>query len=207
MTRKQAVLQAISKLSNNPENSDIVKKLNELLIDLPCTTWTRESILDAIENYTIEHNNILPNATELIAQNKLPSNTVITNLFGETSMRSFIDKYFGTYMVQYKLQSPYQKYTKEDFINIFIKNYNRIKNKFHVKTVKVKMYNECKEEGSPHSCTIIKHCECKSYNELLVLCGFKEPDKKLEVSVHISYNDTDNSNEELEKLFNSFRKE
>ena len=122
MTRKQAVLQAISKLSNNPENSDIVKKLNELLIDLPCTTWTRESILDAIENYTIEHNNILPNATELIAQNKLPSNTVITNLFGETSMRSFIDKYFGTYMVQYKLQSPYQKYTKEDFINIFIKN-------------------------------------------------------------------------------------
>lgn len=207
MTRKQAVLQAILKLSENPENNNIVSKLHELLIDMPCNTWTKQSILDAIENYAIEHNGVLPNVTDLVAKNNLPSNTVITSLFGETSMRSFMNKYFVKYKVQYKVHSPFHNYTKEDFTNIFISNYNRIKNKFHVKTVKVKMYDEYKENDSPHSSTIIKHCGCKSYNDLLVLCGLKTPDKELEVSIHISYNDSDSNNEELRKIVDNIRKD
>lgn len=203
MTRKQAVLEAIAILSNNPKNDAIVQKLNELLFDLPCTSWTKASVLDAIENYAIEHNNILPKANELIAQNNLPSDTAIRSLFGENSMREFLNKYFSKYIVKYKVNSPYKSYTKEEFKNIFIENYIRIKNRFHVKTVKVKLYNEHKKDGSPHSCTIIKHCGCNSYNDLLILCGLKEPDKELEVSIHISYNDSENSNDELKNLFNN----
>lgn len=197
MTRKQAILQAIEQLDKDEKNNSVVEKLKEILEDFPLSVWTQKSIIDTIETYAIEHGNMLPQAKDLTSKNGLPSNTVIFNKFGISSINFFLENFFPMFNKQCKKYSPYNDKEKEYFVNTFIENYIQIKNKFNLKYVGSKKYDKYKEKNTPHTTTIIKNCNCKSYKDLLILCGFKKPKKEIETTVSISYND---SNEQIAEL-------
>lgn len=208
MTRKQAVSKAISILSENKENDKIIEKLQEILSELPMSTWTKKSILDAIENYAIEHHNTLPYEKELTSKNHMPSNTVIHNLFGFSAIREFYGKYFPNYSTKSpRYESPYANLSKEDFQNIFIKNYYRIKSELGVKNVHYRIYDLHKENNTPCVNTIIRNCCCNTYSELLILCGIKRPKKKLETHISITYNDDIKHHEEIINFFTDLKRD
>ncbi len=208
MTRKQAVSEAIAILSQNTKdtkNEQIVEKLQEILNELPISTWTEKSILDAIENYAIEHHNLLPYEKELTSKNHMPSNTVIHNLFGFSAIREFYAKYFPDYTTKSLRKSPYANLSKEDFQNIFIQNYNRIKAELNVKNVYYQIYDLYKEDNTPCASTIMRNCCCNTYNELLIQCGIKCTKKKLATHVSITYND--DNHEEIINFFAELKRE
>ena len=206
MTRKQAVLQAIEQLDKDEENSSIVEKLKEILEELPLSVWTQKSIIDTVETYAIELGNMLPLATDLTSKNGLPSSTVIFNKFVITSMDIFLKEYFPMFNKQCKKHSPYNDKEKEYFVNTFIENYIRIKNKFSLKYIGSKTYDKYKEKNTPHTATIIKNCNCKSYEDLLILCGFQKPKKEIKTTTSISYNDSDDQITELKSLLSGMDK-
>lgn len=201
MTRKQAVLEAITILSQNKKNEKISEKLQDILEELPSACWTKKSIIDAIENYAIEHNNNLPYKKELISANCLPSNTVIASLFGISSIKKFYSTYLSKYNIKSQQnESPYQDYSVQDFINIFLENYLIIKNKLHIKTVGSRIYDLHRNDGTPCSNTIMRNCKCNTYIELLQLCGLKKIIEPLETEVTVTYNDNDDWYKEMESI-------
>ncbi len=203
MTRKQAVLEAINILSPNKENEKITEKLQEILEELPSASWTKNSIVDAIENYAIEHDNRLPYERELTSKNNMPSSTVIYNKFGIRSIRKFYEKYFPHFITKPLYGSPYGELTQSDLKKIFVQNYNRIKEELKVKNVSNKLYNFYKTEASPCVETIMRNCNCNTYNELLILCAIKKGKEELDSHVTITYNDEDEWQRELETLLRS----
>ncbi|MCM1234081.1 MAG: hypothetical protein NC489_28590 [Ruminococcus flavefaciens] len=194
MTRKQAISQAIAILSQDAQNANIIEKLKAIQSELPITTWTQASIIDAVENYAIEHNNVLPYQKQLTSENNLPSFTAIRGQFGVSSVYDFYDIYLPNYKKFYRTNSPYKEQDILYFQNIFINNYNRIKQQLKVKTVRMKTYDDHRDSNTPLAKTIIVNCGCETYDELLIRCGFKKPRKDIEVSVHISYNNDSNNN-------------
>lgn len=200
MTRKQAILEAITILSQNKENEKITEKLQDILEELPSSSWTKKSIIDAVENYAIEHDNRLPYERELTAENHMPSNTVIYNKFGIKAIRKFYKKYFPNFITKTLYGSPYCDLTQEDFKDIFTKNYNRIKDKLKVKNITSKLYNVHKDKDTPCVETIMRNCNCATYNELLSLCNIKKKSEPLETHLTITYNDDDRWHEDLDTL-------
>lgn len=200
MTRKQAILKAITILSQNKENEKIIEKLQDILEELPSSSWSKKSIIDAIENYAIEHDNRLPYERELTAENHMPSNTVIYNKFGIKAIRKFYEKYFPDFITKALYGSPYSDLTQEDFKNIFINNYNRIRKELNVKNVTNKLYNIYKDIGTPWAETIMRNCNCTTYSELLILCNIKNENEPLETHLTITYNDDDRWHENFDKL-------
>ena len=206
MTRRQAILQAIRILSNYPENDEIILKLQEILDELPLVTWTSKSIIDSIEDYAIRHNNILPNSKELTTYNKLPSNTVIYKIFGLTSINEFYQIYFSKYIHNKIPLSPYANRNKNYFLNTFKENYNEIKIKNNVKYVGQKMYDNNRKKGTPLVNTILRKFNNISYDDLLIICGYKKRKKEIEAEIDISYNDSIERNAELISILSQIDK-
>lgn len=197
MTRKQAISKAIQLLSINHENDDIIYKLKEIQEELPMSGWTKKSIIDAIETYASEHNNILPQVDHLTNSNKLPSNTVITNLFKLSSMNDFYHQYLPHLKSYNRSSSPYRFNDLDYFIDIFKKNYDRIIRELNLTYVNASLYNKFKDDNTPHLTTIIKRSGCRSYEDLLILCGYKRKKKKLKSNIQVNYIDTEERNKEL----------
>lgn len=207
MTRKQAISRAIDILSQDKQNHDIVLKLQEIYSELPLSHWTRQSIIDAIETYALEHNNILPNVSEFTSKNKLPSGTVINAKFNISSIDFFLKKYFSNLNKKNKINSPYKDKEKEFFINIFKDNYTIIKNKLNVKSVSARAYNKHRKKHTPLYETIIRQCGFDSYEDLLIECGYKNPHTPFSFSLNISYNDiNNNTNDILNDIIKSVKK-
>ena len=200
MTRKQAVLEAIRILSNNDNNREVVNKLEEMLLEVPLSSWTKKSILDSIETFAIEHNNTLPTVEQLTKENGLPSNTVINAKFHISSIKIFYKKYFCGFNQKDNNSSQYRNEEPNYFINTFKSNYSAIRKLLNLRHVDYNTYNKYKEKNTPHLSTIIKNCNCKNYYELLVLCGYKKEILPISSSIEISYNDADDSNESLSKI-------
>lgn len=199
MNRKQAILHAIEILSQDNKNEQIVEKLQEIYSEMPLSYWTKESIIDSIETYACEHNDTLPYAHELTSKNNLPSNTVIKQKFGISSMNIFFKRYFP-----HLKQKSY--HNKDYYSNIFKKNYSEIQRKLEIKSVNTKQYNEHKNKGTPNYETIVKKCGLTSYSELLTECGLKKPYGQLSVTIDI-YSDEDENNEDLKMLLNDILSE
>lgn len=206
MTRRQAILQAIQILSNHPENDEIILKLQEILDELPLVAWTSKSIIDSIEDYAIRHNNILPNSKKLTTYNRLPSNTVIYKIFGLTSINEFYEIYFSKYIHNKIPLSPYVNKDKNYFLNTFKENYKRIKIKNNIKYVGQKMYDENREKGTPLINTILRKLDYISYDDLLIICGYKKRKKEIETKIDISYNDSNERNTELISILSQIDK-
>ena len=208
MTRKQAISQAISILSKDAKNSNIVSKLKELESELPLSRWTKESILDSIATYAEEHNGILPLASDLTTENNLPSNTVIEAKFHISSMEEFFNKYFPDFKSlgkQYKSNSPYKNENIDYFITVFKNNYDRII-KNNSKKVSTKNYDKYRNKNTPTLITILRNCNCKNYSELLILCGYKNKTEPIKANINVTFIDEDWRNEELRNLFEEMEK-
>lgn len=200
MTRKQAVSEAIQILSNDNANREIVDKLEEMLLEMPLSSWTKKSILDSIETFAIEHNNTLPTVEQLTKENGLPSNTVIYAKFHISSIKIFYQKYFSGFKQKDSNSSQYRNEEPNYFIDTFKSNYSAIGKLLNLKYVDYNTYNNYKKENTPHLSTIIKNCKCKTYYELLVLCGYKKERIPISSSIEISYNDSESSNESLSQI-------
>ena len=205
MTRKQAISKAIQLLSVNHENDDIIYKLKEIEDELPMPVWTKKSIIDAIETYASEHNDTLPPVADLTNANKLPSNTVITNLFKLSSMNDFYYQYLPHLKACNKNSSPYKFYDDNYFIDIFKQNYDRIKKELNISYVNESLYSKLKDGSTPHISTIIRKTGCKSYRDLLILCGYKQKNKKLQSNIQVNYIDTPKRNKELLEILNMLK--
>ena len=188
MNRKQALIEAINILSESLENKDIVKKLEEILSELPLSSWTKKSVIDRIETYATEHDDTLPAASELKKSNKLPSNTEIKYLFGQSSMIDFFKTHFPHLKIKPQRFSPYYDNDEDYFINTFKENYEAIREKFSIDTVSVRMYRIYRNDKTLTVETIMKRCKCTTYNELLILCGYKKAIPPLYSSVSVSIN-------------------
>lgn len=173
MNRKQAILKAIEILSTNPNNNEVTSKLKEIASEMPLSSWTRNSILDSIDTYITEHNNTLPWATELTSPNKLPTNATIKKFFEVSSIVQFWKEYFPQYKMK-KRKSLYNNESKGFFITTFKQNYERIKNKYNLKNVKLRQYEKYRNPNSPCLDTIKRNCDCQTYDDLLILCGYKK---------------------------------
>ena len=87
----------------------------------------------------------------------------------------------------------------------FKDNYIKIQKLLNVKVVGTKQYNQYKDKETPHSYTIIKNCGCKTWNELLILCGFKKKNSPLQVSYDVNYNDTEDQITDLSRIINTIK--
>lgn len=109
------------------------------------------------------------------------------------------------YLPGCKNSSPYSGKDEAYFLNIFMENYERIKKQKRVHTVSQKSYIKYRMDGTPHIKTIQNHCNCKTYGELLTLCGYKSENKPLIATMDISFNDNDDNFAELEQMFDKFK--
>lgn len=197
MTRKQALLQAINILSKKHEFEEITQKLQELIDENLTPTWTKKAIIDAIKNYAIEHDDILPHTKNLTKENNLPSNTVIYNKFGTSSIEAFYKEYFPGYK-QKKNSSPYTHKHENYFIEVFKQNYESIILETNSRYINKQTYNKKRKLGTPVAETIIRNLSsCNSYNDLLILCGYKRKLGEIEPILNVSYNDDVQRNEDI----------
>lgn len=188
MNRKQAILKAIEVLSTDSNNSEVIDKLKEVANEMPSSTWTRESILDSIDTYATEHNNTLPGIVELNSSNKLPTDVTIKKFFSTPSIISFWKEYFPQYKMKER-KSPYNNEPNDFFIATFKQNYEKIKNKYDLKYVKYAQYEKYREPNSPCANTIRRNCNCKTYNDLLILCGYKKKSSPVVSVSHVKVTD------------------
>ena len=136
----------------------------------------------------------------------MPSNTVICSLFGISAIREFYAKYFPNYFTKSsRYESPYAQFSQEDFKNIFIKNYTRIKEELCVKYVCYHTYNLYRDKKSPCANTIMRNCKCDTYKDLLVSCKIKQHKKEIATHVSITYKDDDNWHEEMNVFFTEIK--
>lgn len=99
MTRKGAISQAIdlaksTNIYSEEEKSDLVLVLENVKQALPLAHWTEASIFDAIDQYRLEHGK-LPNLSDFIHKNSLPTKTVIRRVFGQR-ISDFLLKYYSS---------------------------------------------------------------------------------------------------------------
>ena len=164
MTRKQAILQAIAILKKNDENQEICRVLTELLHELPICHWSKKTILDAFDQYILEHNK-LPSKSEIKDNPKIPTHSTIKNRFGLT-LQNFYKEYYGDYIK--KCPSRVYHYQSVDFwINNFKEQY--IKNDYPTQ----REYDLLRDKNTPSSRHLVKISGYKNWNELLDNCGFE----------------------------------
>ena len=198
MTRKQALSKAISILSKDTNSNEIVSVLKNLLNEYPYSRWEKETVIDSITQYAIEHNGHLPQSHNLRKENRLPSSTVINYLFGYSSVNLFYEKYFPEYKIE-GYASPYRLQPRDFFISVFKKNYDRIKLETGVRIVDKKKYNQKREANTPIIKTILRNCKLDDYKQLLIECGYMKEQKPIECSIDVSYN-TEESFDDLNDI-------
>jgi hypothetical protein len=161
MTRKQAVLRAIEELSRYKKNAEIVPVLQEIYNELPIMKWNKESILDSIQQYMNEHNNMFP-PKKKFGYGELPAKTTVYKIFNVNSIEEFREKYFPE--SDDYASSPYKDYQKEDYVKAFVDSYNSINNGAYVKRNE---FDHHRKNGTPCVRTMIILFECRTYKELL----------------------------------------
>ena len=167
MTRKEALKMAIIILNKQEQTQDIVdaiSKISEVLSEMPLVHWSTDSIFDAIEQWKIEKGNY-PSASDL-DQKGLPCSSVIKQKF-KIDPVVFLKKHFPK---EHSMEhiSPYYDKTKEEWIKIFINEYNRIK------PVSYRQYESRRSKNIPMARWIMKKYKIKTWKTLLSFCGLKQ---------------------------------
>ncbi len=120
MTRKQSLIKAIEILSSLPQAGDlreVITGLNELVSDLPVTSWDEKTIFDTIEQFFIE-NGKYPTTNDF-QRKGLPSHTVIRHRFGIT-LTEFLDRYYPQRRDYVKRQrKAYTQHSRTHWLNVF----------------------------------------------------------------------------------------
>ena len=85
MTRKRALLEAISRLEGqNEARAEVVVRLREVIELMPFVKWTERMARDCVEQFIADHGRA-PIVTELIKKNGMPTNNIFPYLCGMTA--------------------------------------------------------------------------------------------------------------------------
>lgn len=164
MTRKQAILQAISLLQTNSNNKELCVKLQEIYDDMPLTHWSEKAIFDAFDQYILDYGH-LPSKAELSNNKNIPTHSTVKNRFNMT-LEKFFEKYYGNYIKKCNSR-VYGRFDKDYWINNFKEQYVK------QDCPSMSEYDKNRNKGTPMSRHLIKICGFKNWNELLFYCGFK----------------------------------
>lgn len=180
MTRKQAIQYAIEAIKNNGDDSDKIKQAEKCLLsilnDLPLTTWSKDAIFDACNQYCEKHNRSYLTVTDFKSK-ELPPHMVIKKRFG-ISAAEFRDKYYPRPVVDPK-HSVYCKMTKEEYtyeFACFCANYSYLTQE---------EYNKCKPSYLPTWHVLATMNGVTRWSELLNIAGVSFC-KKMDVQLNIS---------------------
>ena len=92
LTRKAAVLQAITLLEKEENHEEEIRILKKFSVGLPVLQWTKEVAADCIDNFLLE-NGRLPTVTELAQNKELPFHTSLKYLFGVPARKWLEERY------------------------------------------------------------------------------------------------------------------
>ena len=112
MTRKQAILQAISILEKNKKNAQTVEVLKDIYNELDWFIGLKKSILDAFTDFLLE-NNRLPTKKDLCVNR--PTLNTITRIFKVSGLIEFEKKYFYINLKTNAKTFPY-RFVKESLL-------------------------------------------------------------------------------------------
>lgn len=169
MTRKQALSRTIEILNClNNQDTEEIKVLTHVLKsihdDCPMSHWSRDAIIDSIDQYILEHNH-LPTNRILNDSTNLPSHSTIKNRFGLT-VKEFYNIYYPNYIRKCESRT-YHYQTVEYWVNDFKEQYIKLN------YPSMREYDKQREDNSPCSRHLVKMLKLGSWNELLLFCGFK----------------------------------
>ena len=162
ITRKQAVLRAIEVLSETKENHEICVVLKGLAEELPLSHWTKNSILDATNQFLYE-NGRLPASVDFLKVDYLPNRCTIKNKLGLT-MEEFYNIYYNDFY--YNNNSIYNYKDINYWTNMFKEQYIK-----HGKPG-LNSFDKVRDEGTPCVQTYCKIIGLNTWNELLKYCDF-----------------------------------
>lgn len=170
MTRKQALAKVLDILETEEIDEEIINKIEEIYEETPSCTWTKNRVLDAIEQF-IYDNGYFPSRRDFVYP--LPNIGTVHTKLGTTSLQEVEYLYFPT-IVPYSVNR--MKVYHNKIIDDFKKNYERIGNGYYVKQ---REYDNNRDKDSLTVQTILRNLDI-GYNELLAICGFKRifPKKK-----------------------------
>jgi len=182
MTRKQAVFKAIEALEALDGKDRYIEEAKSILIkmtnEFPVTGWTKEWIFDMLDQFVID-NRRNPTTTDLKKSNKLPAHPVIKYHF-DMGAKDFLQKY---YPKEYKCNSQFYGFrTKEEWLKLFINEYNRIC------PTSAEEYNHLREKNTPSWGSIAGYYHITKWSEFLKFAGLK------------TYRKINNSRRALEKV-------
>ena len=151
MTRKQALKQAIRLLSRNPENAEVIEKLQDIHDELPLIHWTDKSIRDYVEQF-IADNHRVPTATDF-KKAGMPPHPVIKQKY-KVTLGEWLDENYPTYKPTFEELKA--KYTAD-----FMMDYFRIKPKSQEE------FNRNKSKGTRGWQTLAFYYNVKSWRNLI----------------------------------------
>ncbi len=116
MTRKTALLQAISQLSGDQNNTEICEKLSDILEDMPLTNWTDKTIRDRIEQFR-EDEGRYPTTTDF-KKKGMPPHPVFKHRYNRT-LSQWLQENYPVPQITYEER-------KEKHTNAFVEEYLRL---------------------------------------------------------------------------------
>ena len=131
MTRKQALTQAISRLSGDKECKEIVAILQDIYDEMPFNHWTDKAIRDTVEQFILD-NGYVP-ATNNFGRKGMPSNVVMERRY-KMPLKDWLDLNYPN-----RLKDP--KEVEAERLAGFIEEYKRLK------PVGPREYNTQRKEG------------------------------------------------------------
>lgn len=165
MTRKEALLEAISYLQSLADEDEscigeVIETLQQLADRIPLTSWDKETIFDAVEQFHQEHGRY-PFVNEFKG-NTLPSHATLKNRFS-MSATQFLETYYPQ-----REQFAVRKYCEKPK-EYWLKKFQEFMQEYPETTVRE--YDQLREVGTPCWKSLTKICQVRTWNELLVLAG------------------------------------
>jgi len=149
MTRKQALCKALEVV----DDKEVIRKINEILEDMPFTRWSERTIFDTIDQFVLDRGRN-PTATDFIPKG-MPPHPVIKLRFGIT-LKEFLEKYY-----------PQPKIDRDEYKRLFISEYERIKPRGACD------FNENRANGVPTWGTFAKMFGISRWLEWIEFCGLE----------------------------------
>lgn len=151
-------ISAIKLLPESEENKQAIIRLNNMKQDR-YINWTKELVFQYLDNWAKEHGRN-PTVTNLVEPN-MPKATTIQRLFDMKSS-AFLNIYYPNNEKKANT-SIYSIKTKQEWIDNFIQQFNRIQPK------SAKEYDVKREKNTPTWLTIARYLNVATWKELLEL--------------------------------------
>ena len=116
MTRKTALLQAISQLSRDKKNTELCEKLSDILEDMPLTNWTDKAIRDRVDQFCQDEGRV-PTTTDF-KKKGMPPHPVFKHRY-KVNLSQWLQENYPTPKITYEERK--EKHTKE-----FVAEYLRL---------------------------------------------------------------------------------